>query len=530
MSTSSTPPRIWLFVVLLAVLLGGLFILWWGTRDRGDDVNAMDFAGGSPMSEGKTEASLLRTEAEQALENWVSQLSQPLSSQQLTILSQRNRRLQDADKLMNKGRYAEAASIYLQVKKEIVADSLAKEMVQKYQALLTEVQQELTRLQAFRSLFGSDFDRWLRSVDEAQRAWDNASPEKAISQLEDVRAEIAGAGTTPEEIISQMIKTIEEAYFARDASTAQVTLQRLAEFKNTYPQIKEWEKRVLNLSAITPIWQRYESAFANQKWEEAKTDLQAILGVDANYRPAQDALTELTKLLGEQETRALLQQVASLHEKGNWQDALPLLEQAKKTGYLPQEVVAWEKKILSLQKEQKIKALLDKAYAAYQAQDFVSAKNTYSEALSLDEKNAEAKEGYENSAVLAIASVKFKTGLASAQKFADQGRYPMAISFFNKAMASKPQRLELDSAAKALEAELLKHSKPVTITLESDDKSYVSIVGVFPPEQFRKKTIELLPDVYTIYAQRKGYREKREEIKIKHGGRTTIELSCTEKL
>lgn len=530
-ASSPRPPRVWLFVSLLSVLVVGLLILWIGVSFTG----APDQATGPVVKKdvenlGATEAGLLRDETNAIFEKWVEQLEDPLSAEELSLLAARKKQFDQADALLKKGKYPEASVALQLLKEEIARSAVDEEQVERYQTVLAEVETSLRARQAMRDFFGEQFDAWLREVDLAKAEWATGRFDGAIEMLEGLNEELSKAGDRPEEIIASRLQDVEQAYFAMDRERVAQWLESLFPYQKDFPEIAEWSARAEQLIAIEPLWESFRAKRLANNFEDALVDLDAVLGIDEKFSPAVEAKQEIIATRGIEKTRAMLKDAAEALSSDDLSLAKTLLAEAQALGFLSEEVSALEERILNREKELAIIALLDDAFAAYQNQNFLEAKNIYKSILDQDPENAEAKEGYRNSTKLAVALVKFEAALGSAKKFIEQGRYPLAIKFFNRAIESKPQQISLNAEGLAIQNELKKQSVPVSVTIYSDGKTFVSIVGVFAPQKFKEKTLELVPDLYSIYGTRKSYQEERRSWAVTHGGNLEIMIKCTEKL
>jgi hypothetical protein len=109
----------------------------------------------------------------------------------------------------------------------------------------------------------------------------------------------------------------------------------------------------------------------------------------------------------------------------------------------------------------------------------------------------------------------------------------LAAKLYNQAMSSRPEtisagKLKTENEIRSL---LEAQSEEVSLVVESDGRTYVSIIGVLPPDRFKEKNLSLFPDVYTIRGTRKGYKPVEMELKVDatQPGKT-ITVECTEKI
>jgi tetratricopeptide (TPR) repeat protein len=245
------------------------------------------------------------------------------------------------------------------------------------------------------------------------------------------------------------------------------------------------------------------------------------------------ALAQLETLLQAMPENSLLQaRQEALREailKREHAAALQVAAAAAETGDLDAQIAALERALdliadpatleqlraaVAKRDQLRLETLLSDAFDALRGADYANARDLYREALALKSDSTEAKEGLERSARLLIAEVEFRENLTSAQRLANEGRYPMAASFFNRAMATRPANLPETDTERTLRTTLERQSKQVAVTLRSDNQTHVSIVGVLPPERFRSKELKLYPDVYRIRGTRRGQPDVEMELRV----------------
>jgi hypothetical protein len=74
------------------------------------------------------------------------------------------------------------------------------------------------------------------------------------------------------------------------------------------------------------------------------------------------------------------------------------------------------------------------------------------------------------------------------------------------------------------------YSEPVKVTVNSDGKTYVIVIGVGHVGQHKQKEIELMPGEYVLQGRREGYRNKRIPFTVKANTPIELSLICDEKI
>jgi tetratricopeptide (TPR) repeat protein len=245
-------------------------------------------------------------------------------------------------------------------------------------------------------------------------------------------------------------------------------------------------------------------------------------------------LNERRSIETQQQARALqaaLARADQFEAAGDWLAAISSLQEAillRPSPELNERLAALQKKA----KAARLETLLDEGYNALKAGSYDSARKSYREAVDLAPQSKEARTGLEKASSLYLANIRYTQNISSAAKYLIEGRYPLVAKFFNDAMASRPSTLPPSKVEEEsrIRSELALQSKEVSLQITSNKKTYVSLIGVFAPERFKSKDLNLFPDVYKVRGTRKGYRTVEFDLKLNSASAKVLEVICTEKL
>ena len=245
-------------------------------------------------------------------------------------------------------------------------------------------------------------------------------------------------------------------------------------------------------------------------------------------------LNERRSIETQQQARALqaaLARADQFEAAGDWLAAISSLQEAillRPSPKLNERLAALQKKA----KAARLETLLDEGYNALKAGSYDSARKSYREAVDLAPQSKEARTGLEKASSLYLANIRYTQNISSAAKYLIEGRYPLVAKFFNDAMASRPSTLPPSKVEEEsrIRSELALQSKEVSLQITSNKKTYVSLIGVFAPERFKSKDLNLFPDVYKVRGTRKGYRTVEFDLKLNSASAKVLEVICTEKL
>ena len=267
------------------------------------------------------------------------------------------------------------------------------------------------------------------------------------------------------------------------------------------------------------------------KLEDALAMVDELIAANPNNAFLQNKQADLQQQIIERDFNAYVARAGAAEGEGNYKAAIDALEAALKLKS-DAEQAARLADLKEKYKAARLETLLSTGFNALKAGRYQEARDIYKEATVLVPESKEARTGYEKASSLHLANIRYTQNLDTADKYVGEGRYPLAAKFFNKAMAARPSNVTSaqQSDEGRIRTKLDLEGKQVAVTIVSDKKTFVSIIGVFPPEKLKSKELSLFPDVYKVKGTRTGYRTVEREIRIdtQKAGQE-IEIKCTEK-
>ena len=233
----------------------------------------------------------------------------------------------------------------------------------------------------------------------------------------------------------------------------------------------------------------------------------------------------------EKDFNALLAQATRAESAGDFETAIDALKKALALRPDAEQ----SRRLAGLEQKQaaaRLTKILADGFAALEAGRNEAARALYREATAIDPNSQEARRGLEKASSLYLAEIRYSQNLENAEKFIKEGRFPLAGTFFNKAVASRPSNVGVTQEKReiSIRSVLDRQSKQVPVTIRSDNRTFVSVIGVLPPDRFKVEELSLYPDVYKVKGARSGFKDVELELKVNADGPPlVIEVIASEK-
>jgi hypothetical protein len=119
--------------------------------------------------------------------------------------------------------------------------------------------------------------------------------------------------------------------------------------------------------------------------------------------------------------------------------------------------------------------------------------------------------------------------VARSHRLQDTAQRSAAASLLDHASRIEPQGPKLQGQIEALDSLLEKFRTPVSVTLESNNQTLVTIYQVGRIAPFITTKIDLKPGTYTLVGSRAGYRDVRLQITVgPDSGENIYDIRCEE--
>jgi tetratricopeptide (TPR) repeat protein len=178
-----------------------------------------------------------------------------------------------------------------------------------------------------------------------------------------------------------------------------------------------------------------------------------------------------------------------------------------------------------------IKQHMATALEQEQQEKWHDAVNYFEQALKLDDSLVKARVGLIRTQARATLDDKLEQTIANPQRLANSAVYSQAQGLLRDAKAINKPGPRLQQQTTLLQAVLEKSQIPITVQIQSDNLTQVTLYRVGKLGNFTERSMELKPGRYTLVGTREGYRDVRQEFTVLPNGQgSPIVIQCREKV
>jgi tetratricopeptide (TPR) repeat protein len=450
----------------------------------------------------------------------------------LEFMSALKRKAEQGESAMQRGKLESAAEYYTSVVDAAEAELAALALADQARALNTSTYAELQRLEYLKSAFGNTYREAVETYNTALRSLNAGEFQQSVDDFEMASAILGDMEARSIQQTAGLLEAAGKAIEAYDLETARSAYEEVLDLDAANAQATEGLVMVTALEGIAEEVKAIRALEARGDLDAALAALERLAAENPQNPFIHNQRASLEARILERDYQALLASSIQAEQAEDFDAAITDLAAALKLKSTAEQ----EARLVQLKQKYKaarLETLLADGYDALRAARYEAARNFYKEAVALAPDSKEARTGLEKASSLYLANIRYSQNIAAAAKYLKEGRYPLAAKLFNDAMSSRPsnaapsQLIEEARIRAVLEAQ----SQEVSVTIESDKRTYVSIIGVMAPDRFKEETLKLFPDVYKVRGTRSGYESVEIELKVDATKPPiTLTVECTEKL
>jgi hypothetical protein len=338
------------------------------------------------------------------------------------------------------------------------------------------------------------------------------------------------ARRAPEEL-ARTLKTGAEALERGDAAAATAAYELAQAMAPDNAPARRGLERVQSLAAVTARLTQARSAESAGQIETAAEHFRAALKIDPDMASAQSGVQRTAAALAEREYQSAVAEGLAALDRGNHGGAQAAFLRARK---IHPEASAVREGLARAQnglQGTRISGLLAEAEAGERREDWSAAATQYRAALAADASLARAQEGLARSERRAQLSQRMQAHLDQPKRLQSESVYADAEAALAEARGTGAAGPLLKQQIGALEHVLSLAATPVSVRLQSDNATTVTLYKVGELGRFESRELSLRPGRYVAVGTRNGYQDVRREFEVPaEGAAAPVIVRCEERI
>ena len=365
---------------------------------------------------------------------------------------------------------------------------------------------------------------------EAIKAFAETRYGQALNHLDDLFEKVSELQLLQRQKFELALRNAEQAFEANQTTQAQSAINDALRYLPEAAEALLLKERISTMEAVATLVKQADVARIENNLD-AEINL---LGQAIELDPYRDTLIERHKMLiakqRQQKLDALLQRTSQALDNKNIKTAQTSLRQIKQIDANHPSLSLLTARLRQIQTELSYQNLIAKAKTSADTDDWQSAENHYRQALAIYPDNKDTGDNLQRAVQINQYTGIIKQALAKPERLADEQIAAAMKQIAEDSIISAEYSAKLQQLVRQLNAAITEMSKPVAVTVYSDEKTYVSVLGIGVIGKVREYRLKagLKPGLYRFKGERKGYQDKLVEINIKPNQPATVRIICDE--
>ena len=359
-----------------------------------------------------------------------------------------------------------------------------------------------------------------RLKEKSLRFFSSGQYTEAITGIEQAKKLAASLITERENAFKDQVNKARDSLENDQAEQAGFYIEKALQIKPGQPDALALLNEIDKLEQIIPLLTGVKAARAEKNFSKEYK----LLGQIQTIAPGRYGIAQRRA-----ELESLIKQQAFAHHIDKGFEAVDTADPGLAAKHYKQanaiepgrrELALLAERIAILERELRISATLKKADQAIRRDDWQGALHAYLSALKDAPGDQTVQVGLRRAEKITGLEKAFKTLLADPYQLSDPAAKNRAEKLLQQARPMGQFSFSLQLKSRELAEKMAIMQQPVTVTVISDEKTYVRVIGVGNVGHVTEKNIRLKPGRYTFEGQRNGYVSKRVKALIPYDKET----------
>lgn len=313
---------------------------------------------------------------------------------------------------------------------------------------------------------------------------------------------------------NQLLDKAREHFNQSDVKRAQLNVTRAIKLKPDDMTARDLSKRIEVLPEVEQLLEKVNIARVENNQQEEARLLKAIKKLDPQRRDEIKRLRIVEEALRELRFTSNIKSAISNIDNGNIKAAHGMLKQAASIYPDRSELTLVREKISKAVASANLETLLSKVDVLINDDNWQGVRDLIQTLPAQYSNHSKVQQALSLAENIISLDRKVDGYLASPRRLTDLNIKQQAVELINNNAMIAQKSFRLLNKLLKLENQLKILSKPVTVTVHSDGKTEIVVVGQGHVGKTKLRQIQLKPGVYVIEGSRKGYRSKRVNLLI----------------
>ncbi len=369
------------------------------------------------------------------------------------------------------------------------------------------------------------------SIDQAFNDYGASNYSQSQTAVEQLNTDITEYQNAFEQAYKQAYENAATAFAADDIDDAAQLNAQALKVKDDYSDALALQKRIDTYHEVDDLYEQARVGGVEGNIEKQRAAYQQILKLDPQQQDAKAALAKVEQQIKQQRfARALATAVNAIDNK-DFDRAQEALAKASAIDNNRPELATLQAQIDAELKSQGVKSLEKRIQVFAGADEWQTVQMLAEKGLADYPDSQIVQQAKQSAGEILAASSALDVYIERPGRLADNNIRQNAVNAVSKYSGLTQLSAKLGEKINQVEQLIEKENQPIDVTIRSDNRTYIKVLGVGVVGEVREKTIQLKPGKYQLEGRREGYRSTIVDVVVeKSGTPIVINVQCNERV
>ena len=368
-------------------------------------------------------------------------------------------------------------------------------------------------------------------IDQAFNDYGASNYSQAQTTIEQLNTDITEYQSAFEKAYRQPYADAAKAFAADDIDDAAQLNAQALKVKGDFSDALAFQKRIDTYHEVADLYEQARVGGVEGNIEKQRAAYQQILKLDPQQQDAKAALAKVEQQIKQQRFAGALATAVNAIDKKDFDRAQEALTKASAIDNNRPELATLQAQIDAELKSQGVKSLEKRIQVFAGADEWQTVQMLAEKGLADYPDSRVVQQAKQSAGEILAASSALDVYIERPGRLADNNIRQNAVNAVSKYSGLTQLSAKLGEKINQVEQLIEKENQPIDVTIRSDNRTYIKVLGVGVVGEVREKTIQLKPGKYQLEGRRDGYRSIIVDVVVeKSGTPIVINVQCNERV
>lgn len=331
--------------------------------------------------------------------------------------------------------------------------------------------------------------------------------------------------------VEKLVENLNLAFEQQSYKTVESSIEAIRLVDPDEKRLPEWQQRLSDLPHLIKASEGAQRARIENRPDDELEKLLIVDRLNPGLPDVTERIRQLKIMVRDDVYYSDVGKVRAALADNDVLTARKFLNRARSTNGGGEELAELTKRVDVLGREINANRYLKQAEHAGKSDDWKLARRYYASVLENLPENEQANQGFKFADKIVSAQQVFQTLLDDPLRLADENVSRYAKNQLDSASEVMAASQSLRDKGAVLSNYVALTSKKRTVLILSDGKSRIKVQGIGYIEPTRRRTVELKPGNYALFAERTGFRDKVVRLSVPLEGEVSpVSIMCDERI